>query len=123
MADDGIKRRADGTFAPGNPKPPGSGRKKGSGLTLKGSILEAMDNVHPRGRLGYLEALARTDPKTFATLAAKILPTEIQAELTKVEEKVVEIRDYATPVAAKENADAETSGSAEAEEAVEPIVH
>lgn len=119
-----------GRFVPGRAKT--GGRKKGS-TSLKTQILKAMDNVHPRGRQGYLDRLAREEPKTFAQLVQKVLPTEIAAELTKVEERVVEVRDYATPTANKDadHAPSEEGGSVpEAPSAedgdwidVEPIVH
>ena len=111
-----AERDEDGRFLPGHKKL--GGRKKGS-TSLKNTILQAMENAHARGKLGYLEKLARDDPKTFATLAAKVLPTEIAAELTTVAEKVVEVRDYT----GRKHAEGSQRSAAEAEEDEKPRIH
>jgi len=58
------------------------GRKKGvpnkMGLSLKSDVMEAFENV---GGVAWLEDLAQTDKRTFAALLAKLLPTEITAEI------------------------------------------
>lgn len=68
-------------FKKGDPKPPNSGRKKGSQnqmtLAVKTAILKAFDKV---GGEDYLVTVAQEDPKTFCTLLGKVLPAELKAE-------------------------------------------
>ncbi len=63
-----------GQFLPG-PGTAGPGRPKGSRnavtMTLKDGIEEA---YHQLGGVGWLVRLGREEPKTFATLLAKLLP-------------------------------------------------
>lgn len=64
----------------GNPKT--GGRKKGtpnkSTLHVKQSIMDAFERV---GGTDWLVRLADDDPKTFAALLSKILPSEMKADI------------------------------------------
>ena len=79
------------TFRPGDPKPPGSGRTKGTPnrttKALRDALLTAADLAggvdgagNPKGVQGFLLSLAQDDPKTFAQLLGRILPTESKVE-------------------------------------------
>lgn len=56
------------------------GRKKGTpnkiNALLKDEILQAADQAHPDGRIGYLQQQAQENPAAFMTLLGKILPTQ-----------------------------------------------
>jgi hypothetical protein len=76
------------SFKKGTPKPPNSGRSKGtrnkSTPLLKEATLAAANlcgqDGNGKGQLiGYLRMLAREHPAVFARLLAKILPTQIDA--------------------------------------------
>lgn len=58
------------------------GRKKGTPnkltATVKQAVLEAFDKV---GGVKYLQKVAADDPKTFCTMLAKIIPSEIEAKV------------------------------------------
>lgn len=66
-------------------KPPnaGKGRKKGvpnkNTANLKNAIMHAFEQV---GGKDYLVKVAEEDQRTFCTLLGKVLPSEIQAQLS-----------------------------------------
>jgi len=59
------------------------GRQKGTPnkttAALKDAILNAFEEV---GGQAYLVMVANTDPRTFCTLLAKVMPQEINADIT-----------------------------------------
>ncbi len=61
---------------------PGPGRPKGVpnkiNALLKDEILQAADDAHEGGRVGYLTAQAVANPTAFLTLLGKVLPTQIE---------------------------------------------
>ena len=80
-------------FKKGEPRPPNAGRRKGtpnrSTKALRDALLSAADRAggvdgkgNPKGVEGYLLNLAQDDPKTFAQLLGRILPTESKVENT-----------------------------------------
>lgn len=60
------------------------GRQKGSPnkLTaqLKDMILQALDESHPDGGVGYLKQTAIEHPTAFLTLVGKVLPMQVTGE-------------------------------------------
>lgn len=72
---------AGGRFQRGN-----AGRPKGalnkSTKALKEALLQAADDAHPQGVRGWLVELSENDPKAFASLLARLLPTESKVEQT-----------------------------------------
>lgn len=62
---------------------PGPGRPKGSinkiNADLKAAILNAFTTV---GGEGYLVKVARDDPKTFCALLGKVLPMQVNADVS-----------------------------------------
>ena len=76
-------------------KPEGSGRAKGqinhSTKRLKDALLRAADDAHPQGVRGWLVELSDKDPKAFASLLARLLPTELRGESVG---PTVVLRDY-----------------------------
>jgi hypothetical protein len=79
-------------------KPPAAGRGRQKGelnkltRTLKEAILAAFDEV---GGRDYLVAVAKDDPKTFCGLLARVLPMQVQAEVSPVQYRVA--REPMTP--------------------------
>lgn len=65
------------------PPGPGPGRPKGipnrSTQVIKGAILAAFERA---GGEAYLLEVAKDDPKTFCMLLARILPSEIKADVS-----------------------------------------
>lgn len=57
------------------------GRKKGTPnkitALLKDEILQAADQAHADGRVGYLKQQAEENPTAFLTLLGKILPMQV----------------------------------------------
>ena len=57
------------------------GRTKGTPnkvtALLKDEILQAADDAHPDGRVGYLKEQAVENPVAFMTLLGKVLPTQV----------------------------------------------
>jgi len=115
-----AERDSNGKFLPGHAKL--GGMKKGS-MSLKSALLRALDNVHPRGRVGWLESLAREDPKSFAALVGKLLPQELRAELTTVSERIVEIRDFTGVNSVESSASEADQAKPETDPRPEPVVH
>lgn len=71
-------------FRPSRPGERRGGRKKGTpnkfSQALKESILQAADEAHPGGRVGYLTWLARENTTAFAGLLGKVLPLQITGD-------------------------------------------
>ena len=71
------------------------GRPKGSQnkstKALKEALLRAADEAHPQGVKGWLIELAGKDPKAFASLLSRLLPTEARVESSG---PTVVLRDY-----------------------------
>ena len=67
-----------GQFRPGQQKPPGSGRKKGTpnkfNSDVKAMILSALQRI---GEDDYLVAQAAENPAAFLSLVGKILPMQV----------------------------------------------
>lgn len=66
-------------------KPPnaGQGRKKGSTNRLTRTIKEAIEAAFDKvGGADYLARMAEEQPQAFMTLLGKILPTQVDANLT-----------------------------------------
>ena len=67
---------------PGTPKT--GGRKKGTPnkitALLKDEILQAAEQAHPDGRVGYLTQQAMQNPTAFLTLLGKVLPTQFAGD-------------------------------------------
>jgi hypothetical protein len=61
-------------------KTPGAGRKRGvpNKLTgeLKEMILEAANQAHPDGAVGYLKARSQDQPVAFMSLLGRVLPLQ-----------------------------------------------
>ena len=76
----------------GAPRPPGSGRAKGTTnkttKVMREMVLEAFHGV---GGIDYLKRQAEAEPRAFMTLVAKMIPNEVKAEFTG--STVVEIMD------------------------------
>lgn len=57
------------------------GRQKGTPnkttAALKDMILQALDESHPEGGIGYLIAQSRDNPTAFLTLVGKVLPLQV----------------------------------------------
>ncbi len=72
--------------------PPNAGKGRRKGVpnritrTVRQAIEVAFENV---GGQEWLEELARTDPRTFVVLLAKIIPNEIKAEVSGPDHKIV----------------------------------
>lgn len=62
----------------------GPGRPKGStnkvNTLLKDAILQAAQEAHPEGTVGYLKRQASENPSAFMTLLGKVLPTQITGD-------------------------------------------
>jgi len=75
-------------------RPPAAGRGRQKGelnkltRTLKEAILAAFDEV---GGRDYLVAVAKDDPKTFCGLLARVLPLQVDAEMTAVRYEAVDL--------------------------------
>jgi hypothetical protein len=72
------------------------GRKKGTPnkvtALLKDEILQAADQAHPEGRVGYLKGQAVENPAAFMTLLGKVLPTQVQGDPDEPLRLVTEIK-------------------------------
>lgn len=84
----------------GQGKTPGSGRKKGTRnkvpAVVRDLVLEALDAYKKgksKGAQGFLGDLARDEPKAFATLIAKMIPTAIEGT-DGSNLPIVAVRDY-----------------------------
>jgi hypothetical protein len=71
------------------------GRKPGSQnkatMAVKDALLQAFDEV---GGVDYLVQVAKSDPRTFCMLLAKLLPAELKVESGDDGVPLVVIRDY-----------------------------
>jgi hypothetical protein len=83
------------TFKKGEPRHADAGRTKGTPNRttkhLKEELLRAADDAHPQGVRGWLVELSDKDPKAFASLLARLLPTEQRVESVG---PTVVLRDY-----------------------------
>lgn len=62
---------------------PGSGRKKGTPNKLTKSVKDAIEaSFWAVGGQEYLERISEDDPRTYLTLLGKVVPTQLQGELT-----------------------------------------
>ncbi len=84
-------------FVKGTPKPPGSGKKKGTPnkitAELKDMIREALDKA---GGVEYLLAQSRDNPTAFLTLVGKILPLQVSGTVNH--NYVMRIPDHSATV-------------------------
>ena len=83
MAGDGRFQKGEG----GRPR----GSQNKSTKALKDALLRAADDAHPQGVRGWLVELSDKDPKAFASLLARLLPTEQRVESVG---PTVVLRDY-----------------------------
>jgi hypothetical protein len=71
----------------------GKGRKKGSRnkitAALKDMILTALDEAHPEGSVAYLKKQADQNPTAFLSLVGKVLPMDVNANLSGTGVEVV----------------------------------
>lgn len=83
------------TFKKGEPRHAGAGRTKGTPnrttKALKEALLQAADEAHPQGVRGWLIKLSEKDPKAFASLLSRLLPTEARVESSG---PTVVLKDY-----------------------------
>ena len=71
----------------------GSGRKKGVPNKIGGEIKEAIALAFVElGGKDYLVELGKTDPRTFCTLAGKLIPTQIAGDEDSPVKHVLEVR-------------------------------
>lgn len=81
-------------FKPGDPRPAGAGRKKGTPnhttVVLKEAIMRAFD---AKGGHKYLIRIADEEPRAFCMLLAKIIPHEIRAEIASSAVIIAAIRE------------------------------
>ena len=64
----------------GDPKT--GGRKKGTPNKVTTTVKEAlMESFQGLGGKTYLDTLSKTEPRAYATLLGKLIPTEVKAEL------------------------------------------
>lgn len=63
-------------------KPKTGGRKKGTPnkitALLRDEILQAAEEAHPEGRMGYLRQQAQDNPTAYLTLLGKVLPMQVE---------------------------------------------
>ena len=82
----------------------GKGRPKGalnkSTKVLKEAILQAAENSHDDGLVGYLQLQARENPTAFMTLIGKVLPLQHTGEdgadikvIHTIERRIVNAQD------------------------------
>ena len=78
----------------GDPKPPGSGRKKGTpnkvSADLKAMTLEALNEL---GGTKYMKWLAVNEPSAFCRLLARIIPQAVHHEVESCESLAEDIRE------------------------------
>ena len=61
---------------------PGPGRPKGSPNKVTTAVREALlQSFHDLGGVEYLKQLARTEPKAYATLLGKCIPTAVEGSI------------------------------------------
>lgn len=66
----------------GRSKPGGSGRKKGGTNKITRNMRDSMyEAFELAGGVTYLHQLSENDPKTFAGLLSKLIPSEVKAEI------------------------------------------
>ena len=83
-------------FEKGQPRPANAGRKPGSRnkttAAVKAALLRALQAGEEDGGEKFFSSLREEDPKTFAALVGKLIPTEQQ--VTGGDVPLVVLRDY-----------------------------
>ena len=83
-------------FVKGQSRPAGAGRKSGSQnkatTAVKAALLRALESESEDGGEAFFASLRESDPKTFAALVGKLIPTEQQ--VTGGDVPIVVLRDY-----------------------------
>lgn len=75
---------------------PGAGRPKGSldkgNAAIREMVVLALDNV---GGVTYLQGLAASHPAVFASLVSKVMPTQVEADVTvrSLAQELAELND------------------------------
>jgi hypothetical protein len=85
MSDKESLKIGQGKAGPGRPK----GMPNKTTALLKDAILQAADNAHPDGLVGYLTQQAQDNPSPFLTLLGKVLPTQLEGDVKSTVELVV----------------------------------
>jgi len=76
-----LKKKAPKSSAKHGGHRNGSGRKKGTPNKLTADIKEAIIKAfNEAGGAEYLRKVAKSDPRTFCALLAKVLPTQVTAD-------------------------------------------
>jgi len=76
-------------------KPPaaGKGRQKGVPNKITKSVREAIEAAFDKvGGAEYLERQAKENPQAFMTLLGKIIPTQIQADVTSKGKSIADVQ-------------------------------
>ncbi len=82
-----------GRFKKGEPRPAGAGRVRGTPNRTTAAMRDALVQAFERaGGVEYLVRVADEDPRTFCMLLAKLLPSEIRAEVTSSDEIIAAMR-------------------------------
>jgi len=88
-----ARKRKPPSRPKGSPKVIGSGRKKGTlnkaTSALKELLLGSLDDV---GGQEYLVRLALKEPRAYASLLGRLIPSEVRATLT--ERKMLVVKNY-----------------------------
>jgi stalled ribosome alternative rescue factor ArfA len=74
MGDKKTQEIGKGKAGPGRPK----GMPNKITALLKDDILQAAQDAHPKGRVGYLTQQAQENPTAFLTLLGKVLPMQVE---------------------------------------------
>ena len=78
---------------PGQPKT--GGRQRGTPNKTSAAVKDAISSAFEEvGGKDYLVQIARSDPKVFCSLLAKLIPGQIRAEFEASELPIVSIKDY-----------------------------
>jgi hypothetical protein len=78
----------------GKGQPKTGGRKRGTPNQTTSAVREALlEAFHKAGGVNYLTKLATDDPRTFCSLLAKIIPSEVKADVGDCEVTLF-VRDF-----------------------------